>query len=110
MPINLSMYYTKVKSANKLRPKELSLLRDICIWREEKARKLDIPRNRVASDSELLNIILRKIDSVDDFVSKKIFCSKRINLYAKEILEILKEISLTTQDKLPMPLKRKVLS
>ena len=107
VPINLSMYYTKVKSANKLRPKELSLLRDICIWREEKARNLDIPRNRVASDSELLNIILRKIDSVDDFVSKKIFCSKRINLYAKEILEILKDISLATQDKLPLPLKKK---
>lgn len=106
-PIDLSQYYTRIKSASRLRSKELNSLREICIWREEKARNLDIPRNRVVSDSELLSIISNKINSIDQFYTQKIFCSKKINLYAKEILQTLHKVSFMSEDQYPLPLKTK---
>ena len=107
MQVDLSLYYTRIKSATRLRPSELNSLREICIWREEKARELDIPRNRVVSDSELISIILNKVNSLDQFFTKKIICSKRINLYAKEILEVLHRASLISEDLFPESLKKK---
>ena len=49
-------YYLRLKGTSNLTDRKLSYLQAACQWREELARKLDLPRVRVASDSELLEL------------------------------------------------------
>lgn len=56
--------YQKVGFAWKLRPLELSILRDLCIWREREARARDIPRNRLIKEPALWEIARKKIQDL----------------------------------------------
>ena len=49
-------YYLRLKGTRSLTVRKLSYLQAACQWREELARKLDLPRVRVASDGELLEL------------------------------------------------------
>lgn len=52
--------YQKVGFAWKLRPQELAILRDLCVWRETEARARNIPRNRLIKEPSLWEIARRK--------------------------------------------------
>ncbi len=49
-------YYFRVKSAWKLTQPQLAILRDLCTWREQQARNVNIPRNHLVKDAVLLDI------------------------------------------------------
>lgn len=55
-PDDYSEAYHKVGFAWKLRPLELAILRDLCIWREVESRARDIPRNRLIKEPSLFEI------------------------------------------------------
>jgi ribonuclease D len=48
--------YLKVKSAWKLKPRQLATLVMLCEWRDERARKLDKPRSWILSDKVCLAV------------------------------------------------------
>jgi ribonuclease D len=48
------LYYLNLKRAWSLAPAELAALRELCAWREHKAREENVPRNRVIWDEHLL--------------------------------------------------------
>ena len=51
--------YLKVKSAWKLKPRQLAVLRAICDWRDTRARELDKPRSWILADKICLAIAQR---------------------------------------------------
>ena len=51
-----SQYYRRVKSAWKLQPHQLFVLQNLCAWREQQVRQLDIPRSRLIKDATLWEI------------------------------------------------------
>lgn len=53
--------YQKVGFAWKLRPQELHILKELCIWRETEARARNIPRNRLIKEPSLWEIARKKI-------------------------------------------------
>ena len=59
-PDDFNDVYQKVGFAWKLRPQELAVLRELCIWREIEARARDIPRNRLVKEPSLWEIARRK--------------------------------------------------
>jgi len=46
--------FWRVKGVNKLKPKQLAILRELAVWREQQAKKRDIPRRRIVGDEPLL--------------------------------------------------------
>jgi len=46
--------FWRVKGVNKLKPKQLAILRELAAWREQQAKKRDIPRRRIVGDEPLL--------------------------------------------------------
>jgi len=55
--------FWRVKGNNKLKPKQLAILRELTAWREKQAQKKDIPRRRLISDEALIE--LAKRDQLD---------------------------------------------
>ncbi|HTF94837.1 MAG TPA: ribonuclease D [Cellvibrio sp.] len=56
--------YQKVGFAWKLRPQELAILRDLCIWREREARARNIPRNRLIKEPSLWEVSRKKVQDL----------------------------------------------
>jgi ribonuclease D len=59
-PEDFNEAYQKVGLAWKLRPAELAILRELCIWRETEARARDIPRNRLIKEPALFELARRQ--------------------------------------------------
>ncbi|NOR72571.1 MAG: ribonuclease D [Mariprofundaceae bacterium] len=55
--------YWRVKGVNRLRPRQLAILRELAAWREHHAEHKNIPRRRIVADDPLID--LAKKDSVD---------------------------------------------
>ena len=53
-------YYLRIKSAWKLNPQQLTILRQLSSWRELLAREHNLPRNRVVKDTAMLTMAQRK--------------------------------------------------
>lgn len=51
-----SQAYLRIKRAQNLRPKALSVLKKLAAWRELTMREQDLPRNRIASNDALLRM------------------------------------------------------
>lgn len=52
-PVSFENYYLKIKTAWRLDPQSLNVLRSLCAWREREARAEDVPRSRVVTDAAL---------------------------------------------------------
>src|SRR5699024_6574534 len=53
-------FYLRIKSAWKLRPQELLVLKELSSWREEQARKSDKPRNHIVHERVLWELSRRQ--------------------------------------------------
>jgi len=61
--------FWRVKGVNRLKPRQLAVLRELAAWRESEAERRDMPRRRVISDEPLLE--LAKRDKLDLEVMKR---------------------------------------
>lgn len=48
--------YRRIKAAARLKPRSLAVLRELATWREQEAKTVDLPRQHVAEDAELLSV------------------------------------------------------
>lgn len=85
--INWKNAYAGISNAWKLNNQDLAKLRGLCLWREEKARCLNKPRNWIAKDSDLLNLSLE--GSVKNFKSIAFSDRRFYSRYGNEIIEII---------------------
>lgn len=85
---NFAEAYQKVGFAWKLRPQELAILRDLCIWREIEARARDIPRNRLIKEPALWEIARKKVQDLDQLKKIPDVPSRTLNNDAETILDI----------------------
>lgn len=85
--INWKNAYAGISNAWKLNNQDLAKLRGLCLWREEKARCLNKPRNWIAKDSDLLNLSLE--GSVKNFKSIAFSDRRFYPRYGNEIIEII---------------------
>lgn len=55
-PLVLESLWQNIKSAWRLRESQLAVAQQLCIWREQQARKRDVPRNRLLRDASILEL------------------------------------------------------
>lgn len=87
--IDPKQQYLHLKRVNQLSSFELKLARDVCAWREERARIINIPRRSVISDEQVLEICKRNPRNLDDLLAiRDIDCALNIS-ELREVLGVL---------------------
>lgn len=89
-PDNYAEAFHKVGFAWKLRPQELAILRDLCIWRESEARARDIPRNRLIKEPALFEIARKQPQDAAHLQRVEDIPSRTLRNDTETILELLK--------------------
>lgn len=59
--------YRRIRAASRLSPRNLAVLRELAAWREQEAKTVDLPRQHVMEDSELLSVALVLPTQAPDF-------------------------------------------
>lgn len=57
--------WKKIKSANRLPPKKLSIVQELADWREQRAIEKDRPRRHVLSDESIIDIANQQPETID---------------------------------------------
>ncbi|MFO1389856.1 ribonuclease D [Cellvibrio sp.] len=100
-PDDFSDAYHKVGFAWKLRPQELAILRDLCIWRETEARARDIPRNRLIKEPSLFEIARKQPQDLTHLQRIEDIPSRTLRTDTETLLGIVKTSAATDSSTWP---------
>ncbi len=102
-----AQYYLRIKSAWKLQPKQLAVLKALSNWREGETRLIDIPRNRLLKDSALFDIAQRLPKTKEHLSLLKDVNHRFIKKYGDHCLILVEDVlndETNYPDRLPAPL------
>lgn len=96
--------YTRIRAAQFLAPRHLSVLRELATWRELKARAADLPRGFVADDS-ILVAVARELPSTEVELSKcKQMDARVVRRHSADLLAAVKRGQELPESEWPEPL------
>jgi len=103
-------YYLKFRNGWNLDRKQVSLLRDLCAWREEVARQMDTPRTRIVRDSSLFEIAEKQPSNLKGLLRLKSLQGKtrdirHVKQYAHQILAHVNVLDEKTDQTPPQPIE-----
>lgn len=99
--------WTRIRSANRLKSKKLVVLQTLAKWREETARKENIPRNWVLRDDAITDIANQLPTDKRDLYSVKSLPDRQVGRYGARIIKLIEEADQAEPQDLPEH-KRKV--
>lgn len=89
---SVAQHYLRIKSAWKLQPKQLAVLKVLSSWRERETRIVDIPRNRLIKDSALFDIAQRLPKTKEQLVELNDVHHRFSNNYGDHCLQLISEV------------------
>lgn len=78
--------FWRVKGANRLRGQKLAVLRELAAWREDEARRRNLPRRRVVQDEPLIEISRREELDLDVMARMRGLSQGVIRRFGDEIM------------------------
>ncbi|WP_018690687.1 ribonuclease D [Algicola sagamiensis] len=84
--IPLSCLYFDVKNSWQLKPRELAILRELAIWREELSREIDLTPSVIVKEHNLSLIAQRRPGNEKSLRNIPGLMSDRLHKYTKEVL------------------------
>lgn len=100
-------YYLRIKSAWKLDTYQLNSLKHLCSWREEEARRRNMPRNRVIDDKILYSLAQNGAASKAELVELNLFPGQ-IRRYGDLLVEMIEKSQVMDESLHPELLERPV--
>jgi len=83
--------FSKIRGNSLLDRQGLAILKNLTVWREGIARKLNRPRGHILKDSTLLKIAKQKLDSTETVQESGIMSTNAYSKYGKTVAAIVKE-------------------
>lgn len=99
-------YYQRFTQMWRIPEHKLAALRDLTAWREQEARKRDVPRNRILRNQALLQIIERWPRSVGEMSQLDEIKKKILRTDGDTILSFLQNAQESANEKPPTPIPR----
>ena len=101
-----SRAWQRIRGADRLRPKALSILQLLARWREETAQNKDLPRNWVIKDDVLIDIARMAPDGHDALSKLRGLPAKTAQRYGDTLLTMVREGAQREPDRLPLHKRR----
>lgn len=108
--VKLSDQWQRVSGNQKLRRKQLAVLQELCIWREQTAMDKDKPRKWILADNNLIAIATQMPMSTGKLSNIRGLNSSTIDKQGAAIVAAVKDALNKPEDQWPVPKKRKQLS
>jgi ribonuclease D len=86
-------FYLKLKGLWQFDRKQLNALRALCAWRETKARKENVPRNRIVDQKALMAIVRQNLNSRQAFQAEESITPRQVRKYGDDLIFMLSEAS-----------------
>jgi len=96
--------WQRCKQAWRLNARQLAALQALASWRDEKARKLDKPRNRIASEAQLQLLAEKQPQSEEDFSNIEEIALGWVKRHGQEVIDAIKQALNIPEALLPVPL------
>lgn len=93
------LMWRKVKGYQRLKPRSLTLVRDLAAWRENQAVKNNRPRRWIMADNIIMDLAIQQPKSVDDIKAMR-GASKQHQRYASTWLAIIQSVNALKEDEL----------
>lgn len=100
----------RVKGRQRLKPRQLAIVRSLAVWRENEASKKNRPRKWILSDEVMLDLARRPPSGVDKLTDYRGLHDNQIKYSGKELIEVIQHAQDLPEDALPTPDRQKKLS
>ncbi|MBX2809435.1 MAG: ribonuclease D [Cellvibrionaceae bacterium] len=100
-------YFYRIKSAWTLKPRQLAVLKALCRWRDTRARAVDVPRNRIVTDSALFAMALSLPQTMMQLRGIEDLRARFITDFGERIIDCIQQALAATDtypERLPAPL------
>lgn len=98
--------WQRIRSAQRLRPRQLNVLKALAEWRETVAQKRDIPRNWILRDEVLVDMATHTPSDIDALQGTRGLNPKTLDRYGELFLSLIRS-ALALQSSPPMPPPRR---
>ncbi len=95
--------FSKIRGSKTLDRRGLAILKNLTVWREGIARKLDRPRGHVIKDTVLLGIAKQNLNSIEMLQESDILSARAFKKYGKTVAAIVNETCNQSIDTYPAP-------
>jgi len=103
-PIKLADFWQTAKQAWRLNAQQSAVLQVLSLWREEQARKRDLPRNRVLREQVLFALALKQPSKLSELASYEDLHAQTIRRDGETILERIKHAVALPENQWPQPM------
>lgn len=83
--------WRRVSGRGTLKPKQMTVLREVAAWREEQAARRDIPRGWVIKDATLVEVARRSPRSIEDLKNVRGLNAKEIERSGRQVLDAVRK-------------------
>lgn len=97
--------YKKLKGVNKLDREGLAIAKEICIWREQKAKEIDRPRGHILKDDVVMDIATAKPDS-EELLDQTTISAKALERYSADLLKTISNTKSIAPEDFPVAQQR----
>lgn len=93
--------YLRVRGTRAMKRKELAILRELVIWRDQAARHEDVPPRTLAKDEVLIAMCKRPPRSESDLRQLRFMANPVVDAYGQQILDAIAQAQQTPAAELP---------
>jgi len=78
--------FWRVKGSNRLKPKQLAVLRELAAWRETETQRRDLPRRRILADDSLIDLAKREKLTLETFERMRGISDGMVRRFGSDII------------------------
>jgi ribonuclease D len=101
-----SRAFERIRGAARLSARELAVLKELAVWREEEAEVRDRPRSRILADELLIELARREPSRVEDIQAVRRIHPELVRRSGKEIVRRVARALASPPETYPRPLER----
>ena len=94
--------FLSFKGAGRLSPEDLAVLEALLIWRNQAARKKDLPLFKIVGNNVLLTLVRTKPQTREDLEKSRALSAKQTSMYGRQLLNAISNGLKTPKDCLPI--------